>query len=484
MPARRGGRVGGEALFAVGDQLVRSRRPALSVTNATTSSPGPACAAPITAASHTDVRTRSIMARELSVVHTSVCARCTGGRGPEITPNAPQTGHRCWYLVRGPLAGYAWQNLHYLLGLRALGYEPYFCEDNSDFGLCYDPRTGQMVPSCAYGCAFAEQVLARFGLGGRWFFRDAVTGESHGMPAEEWARVERGAVLGIDLGGVNQFSLERWTGRPTIYVDLDPGVTQLALAQGTFRQRPNLERYTVLATLGESIGTPASPLPCGAFRWRPTRPPVVVELWGEGRPEVRPPDEPTGTPAFTTIGHWNSEGRDVVVDGATYYWRKRLEFMRVLDLPRRTGQRFHLAMDVGSVAGDVAPLQAHGWTWQSPLEVSCDIERYRDFILSSLGEFSVAKDLIIRWHTGWFSDRSVCYLAAGRPVIMQETGFSRHVPTGRGLFAFKTVDEAVAAVQAIIGDYERHARAAREIASEYFDARKVLARLLAAAGVD
>ena len=390
------------------------------------------------------------------------------------------------YLVRGPLAGYAWQNLHYLLGLRALGFEPYFYEDNADFGLCYDPRSNQMVSSCAYGCGFTDQVLARFGLGGRWFFRDVVTGESHGMAAREWARVEREAILGIDLGGANRFPPDGWGERPTIYVDLDPGVTQLTLAQGTFRRASNLEHYTVLATLGESIGTPFSPVPCGAFRWHPTRPPVLVELWRDMQPgeQMESDHRSAAGLAFTTIGHWNSEGRDIVVDSETYYWRKRLEFMRVLDLPRRTGQRFHIAMDVGSDPSDTAGLAAHGWTWQNPLAVSCDLERYRGFIVSSLGEFTVAKDLVIRWRTGWFSDRSVCYLAAGRPVVTQETGFSRHLPTGRGLLAFTTLDEAVAAVETVVGNYRQHARAARDIAAEYFDARRVLRGLLAAAGVD
>jgi hypothetical protein len=386
------------------------------------------------------------------------------------------------YLVRGPLAGYAWQALHYLLGLRALGYEPYFYEDNGDYGLCYDPSQNQMVPSPAYGCAFTERALARVGLGGRWAFRDFTTGETHGMAAGAWQRVVRDAAFGLDLGGVNRgFPFEEWTDRPSIYVDLDPGVTQLTMAQGTPPRR-DLARYTALATLGESIGTTLSPVPCGDLRWHATRPPVVLELW-EQCGAADDTHARAAADAFTTIGHWDSGGSDLVIEGEAYSWRKRLEFMRVLDLPRRTGQRFHLAMDVASVPGDADTMAAHGWTWTSPLEVSMDLDRYRAFVGASRGEFSVAKDLVIRWRTGWFSDRSACYLAAGRPVVMQETGFSRHLPTGEGLLAFTNLEEAVVAIEAVVGDYPRHARAARDLAAAYFAAPGVLQRLLAAAGL-
>jgi hypothetical protein len=188
-------------------------------------------------------------------------------------------------------------------------------------------------------------------------------------------------------------------------------------------------------------------------------------------------------PAYTTVGTWDAVGRDIVFGGETFRWRKRTEWLRCLDLPARTGAAFEVAMNVDSVPGDPEVLRGHGWRIVDPLGVSADPWRYRDYIRASRGEFTVAKDVNVRLRSGWFSDRAACYLAAGRPVVEQDTGFGDVLPLGPGVHAFGTVEEASAAVQAIESDYERASAHATEVAREYFAAEPVLGRLLAASGL-
>jgi hypothetical protein len=275
------------------------------------------------------------------------------------------------------------------------------------------------------------------------------------------------------LGGVNRIDPDRRKGRRSIYVDLDPTFTQLRLSNGDQKLRALLEEHAVLFTTGENIGTERSRIPTGGFTWQPTRPPVVIDEWSR--------DVPPG-PAYTTVGKWNVEGRDLGFEGEAYGWSKRAEFLRCLDLPALSDASFELAMDVDSVPQDRALLQARGWQIADPMAVSTDPWTYRDYICGSRGEFTVAKDMNIRLRSGWFSDRAACYLAAGRPVVEQDTAFGDVVALGPGLHAFRTVEEAAAAIRAIESDYPRASAHASEVAREYFAAERVLADLLRAAG--
>jgi hypothetical protein len=199
-------------------------------------------------------------------------------------------------------------------------------------------------------------------------------------------------------------------------------------------------------------------------------------------PDLWPTDAAPTTPYFTSIASWENKGKDITYGGATYQWSKHVNFLRFLDLPRHAPQRFELAMDPADPAV-AARLESAGWHLVDPQAVSGDLDTYRDFITGSRGEFTVAKDIYVRPRSGWFSDRSVCYLAAGRPVVTQDTGFGKFVPTGHGLFAYASMEEAVDALARIDADYPAHAAAARRTAAEYFDARHVLGRLLADAGL-
>jgi len=372
------------------------------------------------------------------------------------------------YLVRCPLGGYAWQILHYLVGLRALGFDPYFYEDTAYYADCFDPTTGNMHVAPDRGVAFAAEFLQRFGFGDRWVFWDAERDQYHGLSRADATALREDAKALITLAAVNRLPPRR--GQTRLFIDIDPTFTQLRVAAGDAALCELLSEHDLHFTIGENIGTPDCVIPTDRFAWRPTRQPIATELWS--------PVPADAAAAFTTIGRWDEQGREIQFRGETYSWRKRTEWLKFLDLPARTGQRFAPAMDVDKTAGDRAMLEQHGWEIVDPIAVSRDALAYRDFIRNSKGEFTVAKDLNVRLASGWFSDRGACYLAAGRPLVTQDTGFTRFLPTGNGLFAVHAVDDAVAACAAVAADYEHHVAAARQIAANYFEASHVVADLL------
>jgi len=378
------------------------------------------------------------------------------------------------YLVRNPIGGYAWQAAQYLLGLRALGHEVWFYEHTAHYAPAYNPTTGEFGEAYDYGVGAARRFLDSLGLGDRWVFVDTVHGTEHGPGAGRVAALLREADLLINLGGVNRVPLELRAGRPAVYVDIDPAYTQIRAAEGDEVLRAVLDEHAHHFTFGENVGTARSTLPTGGYRWRATRQPICLDLWQ--------PAAPPGT-AYTTVGTWDARGRDLTFRGEVFRWRKRTEWLRCLDLPTRTGARFEVAMDVAKVPGDPEILRAHGWGVEDPVAVSTDPWRYRDYLRTSRGEFTVAKDVNIRLRSGWFSDRAACYLAAGRPCIEQDTGFGDVLPLGPGLHAFRTVKEAATAIQTIEANYDRASTHAAEVAREYFAADRVLRALLAVVGL-
>ncbi len=234
-----------------------------------------------------------------------------------------------------------------------------------------------------------------------------------------------------------------------------------------------LDGHTHLSPIRENIGTSRSPIPTGGYTWHATRQPVVLEQWAGA--------DCAGN-SYTTVGQWRSQGRDLPYRGETFQWCKRTEWLRFLDLPARTAATLEMALNVESVAGDPELLAASGWRIVDPLLVSTDPWRYREYIRGSRGEFTAAKDMNVRLRSGWFSDRTACYLAAGRPVVVQDTGFADVLPLGPGLHAFQTVEEAAQGLNTIEADYHRAAQHATEVAQEYFAAGKVLSDLLGKAG--
>lgn len=374
------------------------------------------------------------------------------------------------YLVRCPLGGYAWQAVHYLSGLRAAGLDPFFYEDTRHHWQAFDPvhrSGGDRYATCV---ALAGKVFAQAGFADRWAFFDSTRDQWSGAGRKATGAAFADAKILINAAGVHRFTAPERSGKVNVYIDMDPAYTQVRLANGDRVLAELLAEHDVHFTFGENIGTPRCSIPTGGIHWRPTRQPIALEFWP---PSPVPADAP-----FTTIGTWDSEGRDVELAGVRYSWRKREEWAKVMTLPGATGAPFRIAMEIKKGA-ERARLERHGWETCDPIDVSRDPDRYRAFVRASRGEFTTAKDVNVRLHSGWFSDRSACYLAAGRPVITQDTGFGDGLPVGEGLFAYRTLEDAAEAVRAVLADPERQGLAARRIAEEHFEARRVLESLLA-----
>jgi hypothetical protein len=371
-----------------------------------------------------------------------------------------------------PMAGVAWQAVHYLLGFQALGWDVYYVEDSG--APPYDPTAGGVTGECDYAVKYVADVMGRVGLGDRWAYLDMMHNETHGLSRTRLDALYKDAVGIVNLCGATAPRSEHRQGAKLIYVETDPIYEQLQIANGKQSSLGFLAAHDVLFTYGENLGNADCPVPPGPFDWKKTRPPVVMECWNA-------PADPSAR-FFTTVASFGNKGKDVQWQGETYQWSKHENFLRFLDLPRRTPQPFEMAMKPESPEVE-ARVRAAGWNLVDPGPTSRDLDGYRAFIQGSRGEFTVAKDIYVRPRSGWFSDRSVCYLAAGRPVVTQDTGFEAFVPTGSGLFAYSTMDEAVEALARINGDYAVHSAGARRVAAEAFGAEPVLRRLLADAGL-
>ena len=372
-----------------------------------------------------------------------------------------------------PVAGVVWQTVHYLLGLKRLGYDVFYVEEHGGTPAML-MREGDPDGSRA-AADFIAGVMARFDLGDRWAFHARhADGRCYGMSEQRLRNLYATADLIINLhGGTEPLPEHGATGR-LVYLETDPVQLQVELLEHQQRTIDFLQPHVALFTFGENYGSPDCKLPLvEGFTFRPTRQPVVLDLW-RGEEEARD--------VFSTIGSWRQSGKDVTLDGSVYGWSKHEEFEKFLDLPSRSARAFELAL-ARCPAEDRSRLERAGWKVRDALELSSDLDRYRRYIATSRAEFTVAKDQNIRLRTGWFSDRSATYLAAGRPVVTQETGFSRILPTGEGLFAFESMDDILGAIEAIDADPRRHRRAAREIATEYFAATKVLRQLLDTVGL-
>jgi len=376
-----------------------------------------------------------------------------------------------------PLAGMAWQLVHHLVGFRQLGFNVYYIEQTGT--VLYDPRVKSRVNDCAYSVHFIAETMRRIGLEDRWAYHDGLTGQWHGLSERCIQELFTSALCVVNLCGASDPKVLTFPPRgKLLYLETDPVLSQIRLAQGDAATIEFLDAHDVHVTYGENLGEDDCPIPLSHFAWRKTRPPVVLDLWSARF-------DPACS-RFTTISTWRNVGKDLSFRGETYLWSKHANWLTVADQPQRTSQQFELAVGIDSPE-DLAVFQRiflhNGWALTDPLSVSQDMEVYREYIQGSRGEFTVSKDIVVRTRSGWFSDRSVCYLAAGKPVVTQETGFSKYVPVGRGLFAFSTKDEARAALEEINGDYLVHAHAAREIAREYFSAEKALRKLLHDAGL-
>jgi hypothetical protein len=352
--------------------------------------------------------------------------------------------------------GAAWAVLQYLLGLRRLGCDVYFVEplDRPD-----------ALPSDA--SRYCKAVMEQFGFQDRWALIPSQGGDPIGMGREKIRSVAGQTELLLNVAGMlsDPDVLDRVPVR--VYLDLDPVFTQLWQESEGVDMR--LDAHTDFVTVADSIGRPCSPIPSCGREWLPTLPPVVLEEWPvANRLEHR---------AATTVGHWRSYGA-IHRDGVQY-GQKVHSLRPLIDLPSRTPVRFELALAIHpDETGDLAALQENGWTILDPAAVAATPDDYRRFVQGSWAEFGLTKSGYVVADSGWFSDRSACYLASGRPVIAEDTGFGRRLPSGEGLLAFSSVEDAAAAVEELQGDYDRHRTAARELAAEHLDSDRVLGLLV------
>lgn len=372
-----------------------------------------------------------------------------------------------------PLGGVSWDYLAYVDGFRRLGAEVFYLEDTGSW--FYQPAAATYSEDPSANLAYLRAALARLDAADcDWAVR-APDGSLHGPGAARVSRACRGADLFLNVSGSCWLRDEYRGARRTAYLDTDPGFTQAtlqAVERGTATEEQRFSAALVrqhdrFLTYAEAIDDPTCAVPRCGLAWRPTRQPIVLDRW-----PVEPP--PAGAP-YTTVMSWAHGRAAPVIDGVERAG-KDAEMARFLDLPQRAGVPLEIA-----VGGEppTALLAAHGWRVVDAWSRSTDLDVYQQYLRASRGEWSVAKQVYVVLRSGWFSTRSAAYLASGRPVVVQDTGWSAHYPTGAGLFAFATIDEAAAALTAIEADYPRHAAAARAVAERELDAHRVLSRLLA-----
>ena len=359
-------------------------------------------------------------------------------------------------IARYPFGGVTWCSLMYVLALRDLGHEVLYLEDTGE--CVYDPVQNARTLDPGYGTALIHRTLEPFGLGEHWALVN-YDGSYHGRSVEEVRRWCADADLFLNLSGGCWFWRDEYVRIPRkAFIDSDPAFTQLAIAKAEPWYVEFFQGFDRLFTFGANIGTPASPVPTGTFTWYPTWQPIALDQW---RPSVPPGDR------FTTVMTWRIESF------ADVGGNKDQEFLGFLDLPAHTDQHFRIAVN-----GPQNLLREHGWDPADAMAVSRTPGEYRQFIQSSRAEFGVAKHTYVTTRSGWFSDRTECYLASGRPALVQDTGWTDHLPHGEGLLAFASPDEALAGIDRINGDYARHARRAEEIARDHFDGCRVLTKLI------
>jgi hypothetical protein len=361
-------------------------------------------------------------------------------------------------------AGHTWVFLQYLLGLRRLGWHVLFV-DWLDEEMCGGPVAKSRHAN------YLRSVMERFGLEDSYSLLDRRNGQAvGGLPRHEVLRQAQSSAFLLNVMGYLDDEEILATAPRRVFLDIDPGFPQM------WRELGLADLFTGhddFVTVGERVGRDDCPIPTAGLDWITTRPPVVLEHWprrnGQGR-------------TFTSVVTWRG-AFDSVEYGEKAYGLRVHEFRKFVELPRRSGRPFELALDIhADDERDRALLEENGWRLIDPVVAAGDPDRYREYLGSSLGELMVAKSMYVETRSGWFSDRSACYLASGRPVLAQDTGLEGLYPLGEGLLTFRTIDDALAGVEAVWGNYARHASAARAIAEEQLDSDIVLTELLALLG--
>lgn len=381
-----------------------------------------------------------------------------------------------------PLGGVAWDYFHYVLAFHELGHEVYYHEDTNTWP--YNPSIRQPSADGVYNARFIQSFFEKHApeLSDRWHYR-LLQDQCFGMSKQAFDDVARDADLYLNVSGVCRLPESLSSRCRRVFLDSDPGYNQFGLQELLDTQGPQAKRYKEVAkdhdvhlTYAENIGQPDCQLPDCGIRWIPTRPVVTLRNWNAGL--QTPLDQRKSLTTVMTLD-LSKEPKRLHYRGVDYF-DKRVEFERFIGLPRRV-PGFSLVLAIGNNNDQtIRPLQENGWEVTDAHDASLTPEAYQDFIFKSLGEWSIAKNVYAATNSGWFSCRTCCYLAAGRPAVVQDTTWSRYIPSGSGVFAFRTTEEAVEGLQAVARDPVQEGKNAYEIAREYLSADRVIDPMLQA----
>lgn len=367
-------------------------------------------------------------------------------------------------------AGHTWQFIEYVLGLKRLGWDVLFV-DWLEQEHCYDEQSQPCALEDSYNLRYFRRVMSRFGLDDSFSLICNGGSVFVGRSREDLLSHTRNSAFLLNVMGFLTDESILTAAPLRVFLDTDPGIGQIWRELGLHDLFVQHDRYV---SIGENIGTTACEIPTCGIDWITMRQPVVLEMW----PVVEQHND-----RITSVVSWRGPFGPLEYRGRKYGMRVH-EFRKFVELPAMTGDAFELAIDIDPAeVKDLEMLKINNWRLLDPKEVAADVDGYRRFIQRSKAELMVAKNIYVETKSGWFSDRSTCYLASGKPVIAQDTGLDSIYPTGAGLLTFKDAGEAAAAVEELNRDYRRHARAAREIAEAYFDSDKVFNGLLSKLGV-
>ena len=371
----------------------------------------------------------------------------------------------CGYMIRHPVAGNIMAYFQYILGLHRLGHQVAYIEESGWSSSCYDPTQKEYGDDPSAGIRIVRQLMEYYRIDIQMCYFDRESGNIWGMDLMEMRRRLSKADLLLNVGGVCWLS-DFLLCRQRALVDMDPFFTQL----GRFSLE-GVDEYQTYFSYGANIGQTGCHIPTGGKDWIATVPPVVPDIW-TAKPNHSISN--ANTP-FTTIANWSAYGSVDYL--GEQYGQKDQEFLRIADLPSKTTQELELAL-AGADSDVIQQLKQAGWSVRCASETSKDISTYKAYIANSRGEFTVAKNAYVKTNSGWFSDRSVCYLATGRPVIMQDTGFSNWLPTGEGILAFSTENEALNCIEKVNSQYTANCQAAKSLAEKTFSYQAVLPAML------
>ena len=376
-----------------------------------------------------------------------------------------------------PTGGVTWDYIQYPLGFRLLGHDVYYIEDTMQYSGFQSE--GKSWDDSSDSINYLKMVMEQFGLGDRWAYKDIASGQCHGLSAGQVTEICRTADLFINVSE-SVFLRDEYLQIPKrVLIDSDPMFTQVQFwndddpATSARDIQLRYSGYNYLFTFGENIKGANCRVPDFGLEWMPTRQPICLSYWQNS--QSLNPEGP-----FTTVMNWSS--RKKLRFQQELWGQKDIEFEKIKHIP---GMLPELSFQIAASCSTGTPeqfkkasVEAEGWTVMDPAEIIPTAKDYQSFIHSSLAEFSVAKETYVKSNSGWFSCRSACYLASGRPVITQETGWSEFIPSGEGLIAYTNAESAVEAIRRVHAEPMRHAKAAKDMAIRYFDSHLVLQSLL------